>query len=413
MEIIRLDDSVRDEFPLIKEADIAYLDNGATTQKPECVIEAVEGYYRRHNANPLRGIYELSVEATDAYEESRQAVANYIGAGDASEIIFTRNASESINLVAYSYGMSVLNEGDEIIVSTAEHHSNFLPWQRAADAKGARVVFFDPEEDGSFDLNKLKELINDKTRILAITQISNVIGRINDIRAMTGLIHGSGGVAVIDGAQAVAHIGVDVKELGADFYAFSGHKMYAPMGIGVLYGRKELLDKMPPFLYGGEMIETVTKERTVYAELPHKFEAGTVNVGGAVGLKAAIEFIGKYGFEQIVARENALTARAVDAMKDMPYVDIIGGRKACNHHGIIAFRIDGVHPHDVAQIFADAGVCVRAGHHCAEPLHRYLGELAGTRVNSSTRLSVGIYNTKAEIDRFLDVLSGIRSRMGY
>lgn len=413
MEIIRLDDSVRDEFPLIKEADIAYLDNGATTQKPECVIEAVEDYYRRHNANPLRGIYELSVEATDAYEESRQAVADYIGAGDASEIIFTRNASESINLVAYSYGMSVLNEGDEIIVSTAEHHSNFLPWQRAADAKGARVVFYDPEEDGSFDLNKLKELISDKTRILAIAQISNVIGRINDIRAMTGLIHGSGGVAVIDGAQAVAHIGVDVKELGADFYAFSGHKMYAPMGIGVLYGRKELLDKMPPFLYGGEMIETVTKERTVYAELPHKFEAGTVNVGGAVGLKAAIEFIGKYGFEQIVARENALTARAVDAMKDMPYVDIIGGRKACNHHGIIAFRIDGVHPHDVAQIFADAGVCVRAGHHCAEPLHRYLGELAGTRVNSSTRLSVGIYNTEAEIDRFLDVLSGIRSRMGY
>ncbi len=413
MEIIRLDDSVRDEFPLIKEADIAYLDNGATTQKPECVIEAVEEYYRRHNANPLRGIYELSVEATDAYEESRQAVADYIGAGDASEIIFTRNASESINLVAYSYGMSVLNEGDEIIVSTAEHHSNFLPWQRAADAKGARVVFFDPEEDGSFDLNKLKDLISEKTRILAMTQISNVIGRINDIKAMTDLVHEAGGVAVIDGAQAVAHIGVDVKELGADFYAFSGHKMYAPMGIGVLYGRKELLDKMPPFLYGGEMIETVTKERTVYAELPHKFEAGTVNVGGAVGLKAAIEFIDRYGFEQIVARENALTAKVVNAMNDMPYVKIIGGRKACNHHGIVAFRIEGVHPHDVAQIFADAGVCVRAGHHCAEPLHRYLGELAGTRVNSSTRLSVGIYNTEAEIDRFLDVLSGIRSRMGY
>lgn len=413
MENIRLDDSVRDEFPLIKEADIAYLDNGATTQKPECVIEAVEEYYRRHNANPLRGIYELSVEATDAYEESRQAVADYIGAGDASEIIFTRNASESINLVAYSYGMSVLNEGDEIIVSTAEHHSNFLPWQRAADAKGARVVFFDPEEDGSFDLNKLKDLISEKTRILAMTQISNVIGRINDIKAMTDLVHEAGGVAVIDGAQAVAHIGVDVKELGADFYAFSGHKMYAPMGIGVLYGRKELLDKMPPFLYGGEMIETVTKEKTVYAELPHKFEAGTVNAGGAVGLKAAIEFIDRYGFEQIVARENALTAKVVNAMNDMPYVEIIGGRKACNHHGIVAFRIDGVHPHDVAQIFADEGVCVRAGHHCAEPLHRYLGELTGTRVNSSTRLSVGIYNTEAEIDRFLDVLSGIRSRMGY
>ncbi len=413
MEISKLDDSVREEFPLIRDADIAYLDNGATTQKPESVLKAVDEYYRKHNANPLRGIYDLSTEATECYEESREAVADFIGAEDAGEIIFTRNASESINLVAYSYGMSTLSEGDEVIVSTAEHHSNFLPWQQAAKTKGARVAFFDPEEDGSFDLNKLKNLINERTKILAITQISNVIGRINDIKAMTDLIHEAGGVAVIDGAQAVAHIGVNVRELGADFYAFSGHKMYAPMGIGVLYGRKELLDKMPPFLYGGEMIESVTKERTVYAELPHKFEAGTVNAGAAVGLKAAIEFIGRYGFEQIVARENALTARVVDAMNDMPCVDIIGGRKACNHHGIVAFRIEGVHPHDVAQIFADSGVCVRAGHHCAEPLHRYLGELSGIRVHSSTRLSVGIYNTEEEIDRFLDVLSGIRGKMGY
>lgn len=409
----QLDESVRAEFPLIRESDIAYLDNGATTQKPESVLRAVDTYYRKQNANPLRGIYDLSMEATEACQKARQAVADFIGAEDACEIIFTRNASESMNLAAYSYGMSALQEGDEIIVSTAEHHSNFLPWKQAAATKGAKVVYFDPEEDGSFDLDKLKSLITERTKILAITQISNVLGRINDIKSMTELIHSVGGVAVIDGAQAVAHIRVNVRELGADFYAFSGHKMYAPMGIGVLYGRKELLEKMPPFLYGGEMIESVTKDRTIFAELPYKFEAGTVDAGGAVGLHAAIDFINQYGFEQIVARENALTARIVNAMKEMPYIDILGDKKACNHHGIVAFRVDGVHPHDVAQVFADEGVCVRAGHHCAEPLHRYLGELAGIRVHSSTRVSVGIYNTEAEIDRFLDVLSQIRGKMGF
>ena len=372
--MLQLDDKVRDRFSLIKNADIAYLDNGATTQKPDCVLKAVEKYYNEENANPMRGIYELSVAATDAYENAREAAAEFINASDASEIVFTRNASESVNLIAYSYGLSMVNEGDEIIVSTAEHHSNLLPWKHVAEVKKAKVVFYDPNPDGEFDLDKL--------------------------------------ALVVDGAQAIAHIRVNVKELGADFYVFSGHKMYAPMGIGVMYGRKELLEKMPPFLFGGEMIESVTKERTTYAEVPHKFEAGTVNVGGAVGLHAAMDFIKQYGFEQIVARENMLTSVALDGMREMPYIDIIGGDMVCDHHGIVAFRVEGVHPHDVAQVFADAGVCVRAGHHCAEPLHRYLAQFAGTRINSSTRMSIAMYNTVSEVERFLDVLSSIRGLMG-
>ena len=410
--MLQLDDKVRDRFSLIKNAKVAYLDNGATTQKPDCVLKAVEKYYNEENANPMRGIYELSVAATDAYENARAAAAEFINAGDPSEIVFTRNASESVNLIAYSYGMSQVNEGDEIIVSTAEHHSNLLPWKHVAEVKKAKVVFYDPKPDGEFDIDELSSLLNEKTKIVAITQVSNVIGRINDIKAISKLVHEKGAVLVVDGAQAIAHIRVNVKELGADFYVFSGHKMYAPMGIGVMYGRKELLEKMPPFLFGGEMIESVTKERTTYAEVPHKFEAGTVNVGGAVGLHAAMDFIKQYGFEQIVARENMLTSVALDGMREMSYVDIIGGDMVCDHHGIVAFRVEGVHPHDVAQVFADAGVCVRAGHHCAEPLHRYLAQFAGTRINSSTRMSIAMYNTVSEVERFLDVLSSIRGLMG-
>ncbi len=407
-----LNDNVRKLFPLINNKDIAYLDNGATTQKPESVLAAAEDYYKAHNANPLRGIYELSVEATDIYEDARGAVADFIGAKSPDEIIFTRNTSESMNLVAYSYGRSRVKAGDEIIVSVAEHHSNILPWKMVAEEKGATLKFFDCETDGKLVPDKLREIVSEKTAIIAITQVSNVIGRINDIKEMARIAHGVGAVIVADGAQSVAHIQVDVQDLDVDFFAFSGHKMYAPMGIGVLYGKRELLEDMPPFMYGGEMIESVTKERTIYADIPHKFEAGTVNAGAAAGLKAAIDFIHEYGFEQIVARENALSAIAVEGMSEIPHVEIIGSRKACHHHGIVAFRVEGVHPHDVAQIFADEGVCVRAGHHCAEPLHRHLAELSGIKTTPSTRLSIAMYNTEGEIKRFLEVLSGIRHRMG-
>jgi len=397
---------IREEFPLVNSTTLAYLDNSATVQKPKCVLDAVSRYYENDNANPMRGLYDLSLRATEDYEKARSAAARFIGAAP-EEIIFTRNASESLNLVAYSYGMNFIKEGDEIIVSVAEHHSNFLPWQQVAKVTGAKVIWYDCEKDGRFDLDTLLGLLSEKTKLLAITQVSNVLGRVNDVKTMAKMVHEKGGVIVVDGSQSVPHMAVNVKDLDADFFAFSGHKMYAPMGIGVLYGKKALLDKMPPFLYGGEMIESVTKERTTFAEVPHKFEAGTVNAGGAAGLLAAIEFIEKYGFDFITKREDMLTKRAFDRMREMPYIKILGGEKAEDHHGIIAFQVEGVHPHDVSQIFADSDIAVRAGHHCAQPLHKHLG------VMSSTRMSVAFYNTEEEIDRFIEVLSGIRSRMGY
>lgn len=397
---------IREEFPLINSTSLAYLDNSATVQKPKCVLDAVSRYYENDNANPMRGLYDLSLRATEDYEKARSAAARFIDAAP-EEIVFTRNASESLNLVAYSYGMNFIKEGDEIIVSVAEHHSNFLPWQQVAKVTGAKVIWYDCEEDGRFDLDTLSGLLSDKTKLLAITQVSNVLGRVNDVKTMAKMVHEKGGVIVVDGSQSVPHMAVNVKDLDADFFAFSGHKMYAPMGIGVLYGKKELLGKMPPFLYGGEMIESVTKERTTFAQVPHKFEAGTVNAGGAAGLLAAIEFIEKYGFDFITKREDMLTKRAFDKMKEMPFIKILGGDKLSDHHGIISFQVEGVHPHDVSQIFADSDIAVRAGHHCAQPLHKHLG------IMSSTRMSVAFYNTEEEIDRFIEVLSGIRSRMGY
>lgn len=397
---------IREEFPLINSTSLAYLDNSATVQKPKCVLDTVSRYYEKDNANPMRGLYDLSLRATEDYEKARSAAARFIDAAP-EEIIFTRNASESLNLVAYSYGMNFIKEGDEIIVSVAEHHSNFLPWQQVAKVTGAKVVWYDCEKDGRFDLDTLSGLLSDKTKLLAITQVSNVLGRVNDVKTMAKMVHEKGGVIVVDGSQSVPHMAASVKDLDADFFAFSGHKMYAPMGIGVLYGKKALLDKMPPFLYGGEMIESVTKERTTFAEVPHKFEAGTVNAGGAAGLLAAIEFIEKYGFDFITKREDMLTKRAFDKMKEMPFIKILGGDKSSDHHGIISFQVEGVHPHDVSQIFADSDIAVRAGHHCAQPLHKHLG------IMSSTRMSVAFYNTEEEIDRFIEVLSGIRSRMGY
>lgn len=398
---------IRADFPLIESSRCVYLDNGATTQKPECVLTEINRYYETMNANPMRGLYELSVEATEAYENARTVTANFINAQDPREIIFTRNATESLNLVAYSYGAYVLKPGDEVIVSVAEHHSNFLPWVEASKRAGAKVVFFDCAPDGSFDLSELKKLVNTHTKILAVNAVSNVTGQKNDIAAMADIIHNAGGVIVVDGSQSVPHESTDVQELKADFLAFSGHKMYAPMGIGVLYGRKKLLDAMPPFLYGGEMIETVSKERVTYAEVPHKFEAGTVNAGGALGLKAAIEYITKVGFDKITAKERELVKLAVEGMKEIPHVNIIGGESPEDHHGIVSFTIDGVHPHDVSEIFASENIALRAGHHCAEPLHRHLN------VMSTTRMSVGMYNTCGEIEQFLDVLKSIRARMGY
>ena len=363
----------RNDFPLLMQNKIIYIDNAATSQRPQCVIDAEGDFYKNYNANPLRGLYSLSVEATEVYENAREAVRKFIGAEKSNEIIFTRNTTESLNLVAYSYGLSNVKKGDEIVVSIMEHHSDLLPWQMVAKTCGAELKFIECAKDGSIDLEKVKELITSRTKIVAMTQVSNVLGREYPVKEIAKLAHEKGAVMVVDGAQSTPHMRVDVTDLDADFFAFSGHKLLAPMGIGVLYGKEELLEKMPPFLSGGEMIDSVTRTSAVYAELPHKFEAGTVNAAGAAGLKAAIDYIEKVGFDYIGEREIALTSRAIEKMKKIPHVNIIGSENADEHTGIVTFTIDNVHPHDISEILAADGIAVRAGHHCAQPLLTHLG----------------------------------------
>lgn len=397
----------RNDFPLLMQNKIIYIDNAATSQRPQCVIDAEGDFYKNYNANPLRGLYSLSVEATEVYENAREAVRKFIGAEKSNEIIFTRNTTESLNLVAYSYGLSNVKKGDEIVVSIMEHHSDLLPWQMVAKTCGAELKFIECAKDGSINLEKVKELITSRTKIVAMTQVSNVLGREYPVKEIAKLAHEKGAVMVVDGAQSTPHMRVDVTDLDADFFAFSGHKLLAPMGIGVLYGKEELLEKMPPFLSGGEMIDSVTRTSAVYAELPHKFEAGTVNAAGAAGLKAAIDYIEKVGFDYIGEREIALTSRAIEKMKKIPHVNIIGSENADEHTGIVTFTIDNVHPHDISEILAADGIAVRAGHHCAQPLLTHLG------LNSTARASFAFYNTEDEVDKFTDSVATIRERMGY
>lgn len=397
----------RKDFPLLMAQDIAYLDNAATAQRPQCVLDAVRRFYCEQNANPLRGLYPLSIAATDAYENAREAVRRFLNAKSAAEIVFTRNTTEGLNLVAYSYGLSHIRAGDEVVVSILEHHSDLLPWQMVCRQTGAVLKFLDCEPDGSLDLNKAEALITDKTKLVAVTHVSNVIGRVNPIRQLADMAHKHGAVLVVDGAQSTPHIPVDVQALDADFLAFSGHKVYGPMGIGVLYGKRALLEAMPPFLTGGEMIESVSREGAVFAELPHKFEAGTVNAAGAAGLHAAIDYVQSVGFDAMHRQELALTQRTLAGMADMPHIHVIGSDKPEEHNGIVTFTVEGVHPHDVSEILACDGVDVRAGHHCAQPLLQHLG------LNATVRASFAFYNTENEVDRLLQSLSTIRERMGY
>ena len=398
----------REDFKFFSEyPDLVYFDNAATTQKPNVVLERMVRYYESENANPLRGVYDLSVKATDAYENARARTAEFIGAESASEIIFTRNASESLNLIAKSYGETFLKEGDEIVITVMEHHSNLLPWQEVGKKTGAKLVFLEPDKTGFFSDEEIKTKITEKTKLVSLAHISNVLGRKNPVEKVIKAAHDVGAVAVIDGAQAVPHTRVNVRELDADFYVFSGHKMLAPMGIGVVYGKKKLLNKMPPFLTGGEMIEYVELDSATYAEVPHKFEAGTVNVGGAVGLHAAMDYLDKVGFDYIEETETRLTKRLFEGMRALPYINIAGSENAEEHNGIITFTIDDVHPHDSASILNDAKICVRAGHHCAQPLMKFLG------FNSTLRASLYFYNTEEEVDRFLDSLTKVRGWLGY
>lgn len=401
-----------DDFPILRTLNngkrLVYLDNAATTQKPVSVLKAVEGYYRSDNANPHRGLYDLSIRATQAYEDARHKVREFIHAEKDCEVIFTRNASESLNLVAYSYGLHFLHEGDEIVLPVSEHHSNLVPWQMVAKSTGAKLVYLYPDDSGRLTDKEIETKITVHTKIVAFALVSNVLGSVNPADKIIKKAHGAGAVVVLDCAQSLPHYPVDVQSLDADFMAFSGHKMLAPMGIGVLYGKKELLDKMPPFLRGGEMIEYVYEQDATFAPIPQKFEAGTQNVGGAVGLAAAIDYIETIGYDTIEKTEADLLDYSLKGLAEIPHLTVYGdaksGRKRC---GVLSFNVDDVHPHDVSSILDADGVTIRAGHHCAQPLMRYLG------VNATCRASLYFYNTREDIDVLLASLKKVRRWLGF
>ncbi|KJJ71504.1 cysteine desulfurase [Clostridium sp. FS41] len=397
----------RNDFPLLAENPLVYLDSAATAQKPSCVIQAERDFYERYNANPMRGFYALSLEATDRLEKARDEVRRFINASSADEIIFTRNTTESLNLAAYSYGLSHLKAGDEILVSVMEHHSNLLPWQMAARQTGASLRFLECEEDGRITQERLDQAFSRHTRLVAIAHVSNVLGCVNPVKEIVSMARKHGAVVVLDAAQSAPHMPIDVRALDVDFLAFSGHKLMGPMGIGVLYGKRALLEEMPPFLTGGEMIDSVTRTNAVFAPVPHKFEAGTVNAAGAWGLTAAMDYLKTIGFDEVHRQESALTTAALEGLRQIPHVHVLGSEKPEEHCGILTFTIDGVHPHDVSAILDSDGIAVRAGHHCAQPLFEYL------KVSSATRASLCFYNTQEEIAAFLRSVSGIRRKMGY
>ncbi|MBR4358177.1 MAG: cysteine desulfurase [Butyrivibrio sp.] len=397
----------RKDFDILNSGDYVYFDNAATSQRPNQVLDAISNFYRTANANPLRGLYDWSIAATDMYEDSRRVVADFIGAATPEEIIFTRNTSESLNLVAYSYGLDNVSEGDEVVISVMEHHSNILPWQMVCRKKNAKLVYLEPDEEGVISKEEYESKITDRTKVVAIGHVSNVMGVTNPVKEIVAYAKSKGAIVVVDGAQSTPHMKSNVQDLGADFFAFSGHKMLGPMGIGVLYGRKELLENMSPFLTGGEMIEYVTRTDATYAELPHKFEAGTVNASGAVGLAEAIRYLQNVGFEAIEAQEQKLTALLMEGMSKLPYIKIYGSKDPKKHCGIVTFTIDGVHPHDISSVLNDDHVCIRAGHHCAQPLMQFIGE------GSTARASLYFYNTEEEVKIFLEKLAKVREVMGY
>ena len=400
------------DFPILQTKmngrPIVYLDNGATTQKPETVIRAVADYCTYCNANPHRGAYELSVKATDIYERARVRTQQFIGAARPEEVVFTKNATEALNLVAYSYGLANVREGDEIVITISEHHSNIVPWQFVAKSRGAVLKYIYLGEDGNLSEADIAQQITERTKIVAVTQVSNVLGLVNDVRSVTDRAHAVGAVVVVDGSQSVPHIKVDVQAMDADFFAFSGHKMLSPMGIGVLYGKYNILDAMPPFLFGGDMIDYVGEQETTFAELPAKFEAGTQNVSGASGLIAAIDYLDKIGFDRIEAIERDLLSYALPQLRELPFVELYGcDSTRGNKTGIITFNVKDVHPHDVSTILDSYGVAIRAGHHCAQPLMRYLGQ------NATCRASFYLYNTHEDIDQFIAALKKVRGVLGY
>ncbi len=399
----------RKDFPILAADEngnrLVYLDSAATTQHPTQVLDAVTNYYLHDNANPHRGVYELAMRATDAHEGARHRVAQFFHAGD-DEIIFTQNTTESLNLVAYSYGMHFLHEGDEIVISVAEHHSNLVPWQRVAAAVGAKLVYLYPGADGHLTDEELDKKITNKTKLVAIGMVSNVLGLRAPVEKVMARAHAVGAVVVLDCAQSAPHTPVDVKKLDVDFAACSAHKLYAPMGMGALYVRKEILDKMPPFLSGGDMIGSVHEQTATWAEGPRKFEAGTRNVGGEVGFAAALDYMDGIGWETFEKHEHALLDRMLTGMRAMPWLTVYGEPTADKRYGVVSFNVQDVHPHDVATILDAGGVAVRAGHHCAQPLMEFLG------IGSCCRASIAIYNDEEDIDALLNNLEMVRKVMG-
>lgn len=392
-------EEIRKDFPLLENRNIAYLDNGATTQKPIQVINTVKEFYEKYNANPHRGAYTLSVEATEVYENTRTKIAKFINAKHREEIIFSKNATESLNLIAYSYGMDNLKKDDEVVISIMEHHSNLVPWQKVTKITGSILNYMYINNDYELSDEEIEAKITDKTKIVGISHVSNALGTINNIKKIVKYAHKKGAIVLVDASQSIPHMKIDVQELDADFLVFSGHKMLAPLGIGVLYGKKELLNKMTPFLMGGDMIEYVYEQDTTFAPLPNKFEAGTQNVEGVVGLGSAIDYIEKIGYDEIQRIEEDLLKYAREQLSKLEYLDLYLTPNEDNHSGVISFNIKGVHAHDVASILDSQGVCVRSGNHCTQPLMRFLG------IDSTCRASFYFYNTKEDVDRLVEALN--------
>lgn len=399
------------DFPILTEKinghRLAYLDNAATTHRPIQVQKSIDKYNLSSNGNPHRGAHQLSIRATEEYKQSKIKVKEFINAKEVDEIIFTRNTTESLNLIASSYGGEFLNRDDEIVLAISEHHSNILPWQRLARRKGAILKYIYLDNEYRITQKEIDEKITNRTRIVSIGHISNALGTINPVEEIIHKAHGVGAVVIIDGAQSIPHMKVDVQALDADFYVFSGHKMLGPMGIGVLYGKKDLLNQMPPFLMGGDMIEYVTEQDASYAPVPFKFEAGTQNVEGAVGLGVAIDYLKAIGLDNIKEHEKFLMEYAMEKISDIPYVTIQGPKSLESKGGIISFTIDDVHPHDVSTILDSYGVAIRSGHHCAQPLMKYL------EVPATSRLSFYLYNSKEDVDQFIEAVKNVRKWLGY
>lgn len=400
--------ALKDDFPILQQTargkPLVYLDSGATSQKPQSVIDAISHYYSHDNANVHRGVYELSERATAIYETTRQTIRNFINAKRNHEIIFTRGTTEAINLVAHSFGLNELKPGDEVLMTVMEHHSSIVPWQMVCEQTGAKLRVAPIHEDGSLDMERFRLMLNDRTKIVNIIHVSNVLGTINPIKEIVELAHANNTPVLVDGAQAVPHMEVDVQDLDCDFYAFSAHKMYGPTGTGVLYGKEEWLDRLPPYQFGGDMISRVSFEHTDFNVLPHKFEAGTPNVAGAIGLGAAIEYLNKVGMQYVHQHEKSLTAYATTVLSDVPNLRIIG--TASQKIGVISFVLDTVHPHDIATILDAEGVAIRVGHHCAMPLMDHLG------LPATARLSFGVYNQPEDVDALVEGLDKVTAIFG-